>query len=187
MRGVFFIFIFFLCENAFASTEELKDIKPPVDFPFNPWPFIFLCAGFAIGFMGFLVYYFLRKFKQKKLLVAAKDPWDIARERLEALKKQDLAAQGNFQEFYVELSDIVRRYMEERFRIRAPEMTTQEFLWSLNNSSQLTNEHKLSLKDFLFSCDMVKFARYDPTSREAEESFDLACRLVQETKGVKED
>jgi len=72
--------------------------------------------------------------------------------------------------------------MEERFDIRAPEMTTEEFLASLNTSGRLAEPHKKFLREFLGSCDMVKFARYFFPREEMDKSLDLAQRLVEETR-----
>ena len=162
--------------------DDIRDIKPPVDLPADFlfttfWEILFL-AGIFI-----LIRFFLRRLKQpRKKIVPAKSPWEVALERLNSLRKQNLPQQGQVKEYYTQLSDIVRRYIEDRFRIRAPEMTTQEFLEYLKNSEDLTPEHKGFLKDFLNSCDMVKFAKYGPSLAETEESFRFALKLIEETK-----
>ncbi len=60
-------------------------------------------------------------------------------------------------------------------------MTTEEFLHSLRSSADLTAAQKDSLKDFLGSCDLAKFAKYRSNINEMEHGFDLAQKLVQET------
>ena len=102
--------------------------------------------------------------------------------RLQDLRGRHLAEQGEYQAYYVELSGIIRRYIEERFSIRAPEMTTEEFLRSLGSSAQLESEHRQLLADFLNACDMVKFARYGPSLKEAEEAMGSAEKFVAETR-----
>ena len=111
-------------------------------------------------------------------------PWEIAYENLERLKNENLLARGLIKEYYIRLSDIVRHYLEGRFQLRAPEMTTEEFLHSLQYSTELNAQHKESLKNFLNACDMVKFAKYDPDVRESEQSFLFAKKLVDETKPI---
>jgi len=61
----------------------------------------------------------------------------------------------------------VRRYLEDRFRLRAPEMTTEEFLQAAQQNPQLPREHRSSLGRFLTEADMVKFARHIPELEEA--------------------
>jgi len=80
------------------------------------------------------------------------------------------------------VSDITRLYMENRFNIHAPHMTTEEFLYYLGVSGHLNDTQKSSLKDFLNSCDMVKFAKYAPTIKEALNNFGCAQKLIDETK-----
>ncbi|MFC1480537.1 hypothetical protein ACFL5Y_03735 [Candidatus Omnitrophota bacterium] len=94
----------------------------------------------------------------------------------------DLPGQGRIKEYYVRLSDIVRHYLEDRFSFRAPEMTTEEFMERVKNSSEMLKKHKELLGDFLSHCDMVKFAKYGPTSLEMLDSFQSAERLVDQTR-----
>jgi hypothetical protein len=83
--------------------------------------------------------------------------------------------------FCTEVSDTVRWYLEERFEYRAPERTTDEFLDELQSSPLLSVTHKQSLADFLSRCDLVKFAKYEPTETELRSLHDSALRLVEET------
>ena len=71
--------------------------------------------------------------------------------------------------------------MENRFDLRAPEMTTDEFLATLRSSKSLSTTQKSLVRDFLSHCDMVKFAKYLPPNTEAETSYESAKRLVDET------
>jgi hypothetical protein len=80
------------------------------------------------------------------------------------------------------VSDTVRTYLEERFDFRAPERTTEEFLYELQNSKHLTTDQKASLADFLSQCDLVKFAKYEPTETELRTLHEAALRLVNETE-----
>jgi len=72
--------------------------------------------------------------------------------------------------------------MENRFKIHAPHMTTDEFLYYLGITGHLNETQKIALKEFLNSCDMVKFAKYAPTIKEALTNFDCAKKLIDETK-----
>ena len=181
-----FLFDVLFCRNtfwAYAQQEDIRDIKPPVDLPPDYFLLYVLGTILVLGGIFFLVRFLFPRLKQpKKVSIPPKSPWEVAVERLNDLQKQNLSQQGHLKEYYSQLSDIVRRYIEDRFRIRAPEMTTQEFLLSLKDSSDLSSEHKGFLKDFLNSCDMVKFARYGPSLQETEVSLHFAFKLVEETK-----
>jgi hypothetical protein len=117
-----------------------------------------------------------------KPLLPPEPPYEIAFDALNALKAEDLPGRGKIKEYYIRLSDIIRHYIEERFTIRAPEMTTDEFLFNLKDQPVLSGPHKNLLKEFLREADMVKFARYGPSSTEIDNSFSAAWRFVEETR-----
>jgi hypothetical protein len=109
-------------------------------------------------------------------------PHERALEDLERLRQEALPSRRRFEEFYVRLSTIVRRYVEERFSVRAPEMTTEEFLQAALRASALSAEHRVALQEFLSRCDLVKFARYEPSEREADDALSSAFTFVQDTR-----
>src|SRR6185295_15208276 len=84
--------------------------------------------------------------------------------------------------FCTEVANAIRVYLEERFNLHAPERTTEEFLNELQQSRQLTRDQKESLGAFLESCDLVKFARFEPTETALRQLHDSALRLVDETQ-----
>ena len=83
--------------------------------------------------------------------------------------------------FYTRLSDIVRRYLEDRFQLRAPERTTEEFLYETSRNGLLSAEHKELLGRFLQECDLVKFARLQPDDTDRQRAYDAAEKFVRET------
>lgn len=119
--------------------------------------------------------------------VEVKPPHVIAYEELKRLKEMNLPEKGQVKEYYIRLSDIVRRYIENRFSYRAPELTTEEFMGTVKKAPELERDEKDLLKDFLSSCDMVKFAKYGPTPIEVLDSFSLAERLVDQTRVEEEE
>ncbi|HKX60950.1 MAG TPA: hypothetical protein VJS65_03885, partial [Verrucomicrobiae bacterium] len=84
--------------------------------------------------------------------------------------------------FCTAVSNTLRLYLEERFHLHAPERTTEEFLVELQGSAALNPEQKRSLQSFLQSCDLVKFARLEPTESALRDLHDSALRLVDETQ-----
>jgi len=125
---------------------------------------------------------FLKKKKEKGIIVSSKAAHEIAFESLKDLMGKDYLRNGRVQEYYFELSDIVRHYIEACFHLRAPDMTTEEFLIALNDSNNLNIGQKDLIRDFLSHCDMVKFAKYLPNEKEIESSYESAKRFIDETK-----
>jgi hypothetical protein len=101
-----------------------------------------------------------------------------ARQRLQ----EALALLSQPKPFCTLVSDTIRIYLEERFDFRAPERTTEEFLHELRDTNLLLADQKGSLGEFLKSCDLVKFARYEPAEPELRDLHDSALRLVEETE-----
>lgn len=161
--------------------ETLRDIKGPLSLSghFN----ILLLSGILV-ILSILALLFMLLSRRKKISVVApkKPAHGIAYEQLEKLKAKDLIRQGRIKEYYSEVSDIVRHYLENRFLLKASEMTTEEFLFYVRDYSQLISDHKTLLKEFLLACDLVKFAKYVPPFEEMDAIFVSAKKLVDETK-----
>ncbi len=165
------------------EAREIKDIRGPVGFP--PGPGAYLLAAGAAALVVFAAIAFLRlrrRNKRQKPPAPRRPAHEIARELLDELRRKDYPRQGKIKEFYFELSQIVRHYLEDRFRLRAPEMTTEEFLGALRDAPALSSRHKGVLREFLSHCDLVKFARYGPSGKEIEASFSAAEDLIEQTK-----
>jgi hypothetical protein len=158
--------------------DALRDIKPPVEFP-NVWLWVAIGIGAAI-LLGLAVglFLFYRSRRGRVPVVPPVPPHFRAKQKLrEAL---ELIAQPK--PFCTLVADTVRFYLEERFNFRAPERTTEEFLHELQNTNLLLPDQKESLGDFLKSCDLVKFAQYEPREIELKDLHDSAVRLVEETE-----
>ena len=184
---VFFTSAAFAADNAVVADEGLRDVRAPVYFPANY--FFLLGILFLVLIVGPVVFICLKRKREdtvEELPVDTRSPWENAYEQLAQLAKSSYIDEGRFKEYYSELSGIIRYYFENRFKIRAPEMTTEEFLWSLERSRDLKTDHKETLKKFMASCDIIKFAKHIPRVEEAEESFQFARQLIEETK-IKDD
>lgn len=164
-----------------SQDADIKDIKPPLAPKSSFLVLFFLAIIFAVigGWWLLSKRYFLKK--EEKVIL--KEPaYVTALRKLNLLKNKNLPRSGKIEEYYVELSGIVRVYIEERFNIRAPEMTTEEFLYHLKGQTILNPGQKNMLRDFLSATDKVKFARFQPQEQEIEESFAAAYKFVEETK-----
>lgn len=172
-----------LTSAASAVTNGLRDIKPPMKIP-TGWEWLWWTLGglFVLGMLlGLVALIIFLVLKNKRANLPLPIPaHERARRKLEAAL--DLFDQPK--PFCTVVSDAVRLYLEERFGLRAPERTTDEFLADLSKSSALTQAQKESLQEFLSACDMVKFAKYEPQRPELENLYKSALRLIEETEPV---
>lgn len=168
--------------GADPDKAELKDIRPPIEPPFDWKPWGVLAAVLAlIGLLAFAFYWFVTRPKRKPA-IPPRPPFEIALEGLSRLRGQKLIEAGRFEEYYVALSAVVRRYLEDGFALRAPEMTTEEFLVAASSDKRLAAAHRRMLGDFLAQADLVKFARFRPNDTDAEAAYEAAKRFVEETR-----
>jgi len=168
------------------KAADIRDIKFPVFLKENLLVYLAVIGGLLLaGALGYVLWRYIRRRKALKLLNTPPRPaHEVAFEELENLLKMDLVRQGRVKEYYQIMSDIVRRYIEKRFAIKAKEQTTQEFLNEIAFSKTLDDEPKKVIADFLVSCDMVKFAKYGAVPSEAEEAYSLARRFVTDTAPI---
>jgi len=162
--------------------NEIRDVRPPVDLPVNYfWLFVALGVLFFVGLFFFVRWLKEKMAKDKAVAIIVRPAWEIAQEELATLEKEQLPAAGKTEEYFVRLSAIIRHYLERRFSISVPDMTTDEFLVHVKTMPVLDLQQKDSLKEFLTLSDMVKFARYHSTHQEMDGAMTAAKRLLAET------
>ncbi len=108
-------------------------------------------------------------------------PAERALRRLQALLDRNLAGRREFRSFYNELSELLRIYIEDRFGVRAPEQTTEEFLRDMNARDVLTSNELTTLREYLRHCDLVKFAAMEPSPAQVDESVGTTQRFIEKT------
>lgn len=146
----------------------------------RPWLVpLFVGGGALVVVLGLLA---LRSLRRRHRAEVRRSAAEIAFARLGALEGRGLPeGRTDADPWYVELSDIVRRYLEDRFGIRAPELTTEEFLREARRLGALGEAQRGLLTDFLEGCDRVKFAAHEPAADESRAALGLARRLIEET------
>jgi hypothetical protein len=105
-------------------------------------------------------------------------PQELAYLELERLMEADLA-EHDVKLFYVELTGIVRRYIERTTGVHAAEQTTEEFLWEIGGSPAFPADERKRLASFLESADLVKFAAHEPTAADIEATFERAKAFLR--------
>lgn len=152
--------------------HPIKDIKNEPytfdDFKKYLWWLLAILLLVAV-----ILYFVLRKKPTPEEVIARIPPFELAKKRLQELDSKQLWQQNRIKQYYVELTDIVRTFIEREMNIPALESTTDELLETIsdfNESSKLDipKETILKLKKLLQEADLVKFAKSKPLSNEIE-------------------
>lgn len=153
---------------------DIKDIAQ-VENPLGSW-WIYLLLLFAIAVIGFFVYRFIKKRqnREKVEVIVYKSPIEKATSLLQQLETKELWQKGEVKNYYSELTEIARNYIEEEINIPAMESTTSELIEGLRNAAKhkklkLSNETVANLEKVLMQADLVKFAKSKPLDFEMEE------------------
>lgn len=161
-----------------AHATDIRDIAGPVAIP-TGWEWLWwTLAALALVIAGVVLWRLLRKRATHVPVIPPLPAHVRAKQKLQ----DALALIAEPKPFVTAVSDTARQYLEERFNFHAPERTTEEFLLDLKRTELLTRDQKESLSGFLASCDLVKFARYEPGEPELRELHQSAWRLVEETE-----
>lgn len=153
-----------------VPVEDILDIRGPIHIP-APFPWLAWTGGvLGAAALGFGAWTFFRRTRRKL-------PYEIALEKLAATRR--LMQSENAHAFSLEVSEIVRGFIEKCFPVRAAHRTTREFLHDLVNlqDSPLA-AHRGTLADFLEHCDLAKFARWELTVPQMEAMLTSASTVV---------
>lgn len=170
-----------------GDMEDIIEIKDPIELARN-WKTIIILsvAGLFLVVFGVLGYLYYRQKKLgKSLFERKKEPEIPAHEEalasLNKLKGSSLLSEGNIKEYYVQLSDIVRLYLQKRYFKPVMEMTTTQSKAAL--AEENIGEEALPIIElFLDDCDLVKFAKFLPVETAHEEVLQSGFDIVNQTK-----
>ena len=145
------------------------EIDPKPDAPPFSWKTAGIYAAVSVGVLLVLMvlYYVFRKIRQA-VRVYRMSPIERAFYELDKLLRKGLPGRGLYKDFYVELTMVVRRYIERQYGVRAPHLTTDEFLREAGANAKFTETSLAELKVFLESADLVKFAGLEATPEMAD-------------------
>jgi len=150
------------------ATGELE-VDPARDLPPFSWKLVGICAAALAGLLLVLLlaYFIFRKIRLA-VRVHRMSPIERALYELDRLLRKGLPGRGFYKDFYVELTMVVRRYIERQYGVRAPNLTTDEFLRAAGSNAAFTQASVSELKAFLESADLVKFAGLEATPEMAD-------------------
>ena len=147
-----------------------KDL-PPLSWRLVGWIAAALAAvGLLVAGVWSLVRYLVRRVKEHRM-----SPIERAWVELDRLLKKGLPGRGRYKDFYVELTMVVRRYIQRKYGIKAPHLTTEEFLREAKPSDEL--------RRFLESADLVKFAGVEATPDMADAATESARGYLRSDSG----
>ena len=132
-----------------------------------------------IAILLFFIVFILLKKIHRQIKLMRMSPVERALEELRELMAKDLIAKNLVKEFYIELTLVVRRFIERQYKIRAPEQTTEEFLAAVSKDPRFNAQTIEKLRSFLEAADLVKFAAYNPDPHSIENAISTAKDYIQ--------
>jgi hypothetical protein len=147
---------------------------PPTAKTVTLWIFACLAGVAALAGILYGLTQLSRRVREYRM-----SPVERAIAELQRLLSRNLPERGLFKDFYIELTMVVRRYIERAHGIRAPEQTTQEFLAAAASQPSFTPEVIAQLRTFLESADLVKFAGQEATTSMTDDATAKARRYVE--------
>ena len=167
-------------------TQTIHDVKPPLRTPLRfaeirGWLILGWLAAVAVIAAVLLV----RRRMELRALPGGRRPGEpphvCAIRQLETLHNQKLWQSGKQKQYYTGITDILRRYIGDRYRVKAMELTSQEILDEMERQ-RLSGEAADRLKNILLTADFVKFAKFVADAERNEEVYSDAYYFVEQTK-----
>ena len=165
------------------------EIDPKKDLPPLSWRLVGWCALALVALAALVtaVWWIVKKIREA-VRVHRMSPIERAYYELDRLLKRGLPGRGLYKDFYVELTMVVRRYVERKYGVKAPNMTTQEFLGELARRADDAAAARIgdprALKEFLESADLVKFAGVEATPEMADSATGKAREYLVTDAGA---
>ena len=166
-----------------TTTTEIRDIAPIQRVPYTFWElFRWVLLAWAVAAVAIVVWWLLDRRKRHGSIFVHHEPVDTrtpeerALQALETLRNSHLWQNGKVKEYHTELTDIVRRFIEEATGVRATEMTSDETVEALGGQWSAVSGQ---LKSIFATADLVKFAKSEPLPHEHEASLSRSVEFVK--------
>jgi len=170
-------------DTAAQIFDIIKPYKAPVTIgEILPWILLALVLA-ALIWGALILFRKLKRSKKEPEKIINPDPAHIiAFRELENLKSEQLWQKGEVKLYYSRLTEIVRKYLENRYNVYSLEMTTSETLEELLRTGFKKDESYSRLRSVLNGADLVKFAKYKPEPSENEHNFNETWQFVEDTR-----
>jgi len=167
-----------------TATFQIHDIKPQKKYPVTfkeVLPYIL-----AFQFIACLIILIVCLIRMRKGKLGGdvehKDPaYIVALRALDRFRSDKHWAPEKQKAFYSGVTDALKAYIDERFGVDAPEMTTAELFAALKGNKDLTPELYSEAKDLFERADFVKFAKYVASDEENAKVLPAAVKFVTST------
>lgn len=181
----------FLVNVNTVQVDTSKPIKPifgirGAKMPIQQVLLYILGALLIAALLGFLIWYFIKTLREKNKKPEFKEPEIVllphekAMQQLEQLSTQQLWQSGQEKQYHTYLTDIVRTYLEEQFKIDCFDKTSSEIIQQVKKIKALSTSRQ-NLRFIFDTADMVKFAKSKPTADEHIQSLELAKEMILES------
>ena len=171
------------------TTMGPTDIKMPYGAPVTLKEVIpYILGTILVGAILFMIIYSIKRKKSNQpIFVRPQKPKEpshvIALRELERIKNEKLWQKDKTKQYYSEVTEVLRNYIEDRFQISAMEQTTDEIIQCFKYQKDLLNEKSLSnLNQILSLADLVKFAKYKPLPDDDNITLINSFFFVNDTK-----
>lgn len=171
-----------------TTQTTIYGVKPPMKAPlyaeeFTGYLALVVLLIALVASVVRVIYRLSRRDRVERVVVPNEQPHVVAIRRLERLHSQKLWQSELLKEYYTELTDILREYLDNRYGVNAPEMTSDEILSALRRLG-IEERHYADLERLLHESDFVKFAKYTPEKEYHEEAYYKVYYFVEESKQV---
>jgi hypothetical protein len=154
--------------------QQLHDIAPAVDYSLIPTWLFFVGTAAALLLIGWIAWLIRNRRRSPQFVESPRS------RALRLLRRAEAEIERlNPYAFSIRVSDILRQYVTEQYKLPLTHQTSVEFLNTLTRSSQFSEEDKMLLDDFLNRCDLIKFARYEATQEDSRNLLEEAERFVR--------
>lgn len=168
------------------TTKPFFDIRKIIEIPYTLFEILqFLFCVIIILLILYALYFFLfirKKDKKDKIHIKKEiiPPYVLAKKNIQLLKQKKLLENEKYKDFYTELTDILRAYLEGEFGIDAMEYTTNQIIKEIKDNISLERKMIEDLRKMLENADLVKFAKSVPIISDAKEDIDFVDFFIEE-------
>ncbi len=161
-----------------TQPHDIRPLKAAADIEVGlNMPLIILIVVLIILAAAIFIFIKKRKKTVERPQEPSEPPGNTAARELEELLAMNLIEEGRVKEYYIRISDIIRKFIESKLTIEALDKTTWE-LYQEMRSKKTDRKLADNIRDFLEECDRVKFAKYIPTKKETEKLTGRAKDII---------